>query len=336
MAEAEYLLINSVDFQKNICSSFTTLRGNFCDVTLSGNGEQSIEAHKIILSALSPVLRKILKNSGHPHPYIYMRNVEEKTLDQLVKFMYQGEIKLYKKDLDDFIALAEDLQVTTLLNIEPENKPKEVSEVKKISEPNTKHTENIENSKSMTSQNIGMELGEIIKETNRYLDPADSSIKKDLIQKNIQIKENTPHVEELNTHKNSQLSNTVPALLVSPNRGRPMHLEPDTDLYLSFQETRQIMQNEKPTTDQMKQAESLFQICKDLTKTPQVQKSEDLTEDEASLILQKPNSLIERYASAWRCIVCQKICSSKKLAKSHLETRHHVTKTYIMNGLFVT
>ena len=346
MAEAEQLLINYVEFQKQICSSFTALREDFCDVTLSGKGEQSIEAHKIILSASSPVFRKILKNSRHNHPYIYMMNVEENTLAQLVKFIYHGEITLNKKDLDDFMALAEDLQVTTLSNIEPQNKLKKVSEVAKTYEPNTKHKEIIDSSKSITSQNIGMELGEIVKETNTYSEPSGSAIKKDLTQKKFQLKENNPRVEELNMHNNYKLSSSVPALLCSPATGSPIHLEPKTevhnesislpDLYLSLQETQHVMTDENPTADQMKQAESLFQICKDLTKTPQSNTSESLTEDEASLILQKPNSLIERYASAWRCTVCQKICSSKKLAKLHLETRHHVTKTYIMNGLFVT
>ena len=243
-------MINSVEFHKNDCSSFTTLREDFCDVTLSGEDEQSIEAHKIILSASSSVFRTILKNSKHPHPYINMMDVMEKTLAQLVKMIYQGEIKLDKKDLDGFIALAEDLQVTTLSHIEPENKLQEVPEVAKKYEPNTKHTENIESSKSMTRQNIGMEFGEIIKETNTYSKPSDSA--------SIQLVENK--VEVLNMHKNSHLS--------SPNRDSPIHLEPETEgknksmplpeLYLSFQETRRFMTNDKPTTDQIKQTESLF------------------------------------------------------------------------------
>ena len=70
MAEAECFLINPVQFQKNIGSSFTTLMEDVCDVTLSGKDEQSIEAHRIMLSASSPVFIKILKNIKHSHTYI--------------------------------------------------------------------------------------------------------------------------------------------------------------------------------------------------------------------------------------------------------------------------
>ena len=37
-------------------------------------------------------------------------------------------------------------------------------------------------------------------------------------------------------------------------------------------------------------------------------------------------NLIERFATAWRCTICRKMCSSKKVAQAHLEEVHHVTK----------
>ena len=37
-------------------------------------------------------------------------------------------------------------------------------------------------------------------------------------------------------------------------------------------------------------------------------------------------NLIERFSTAWRCVVCKKMCSSQKMAQAHLKEVHHVTK----------
>ena len=48
-------------------------------------------------------------------------------------------------------------------------------------------------------------------------------------------------------------------------------------------------------------------------------------------ILKKPPTIdyrfIERFASAWRCKICQKICSTKFLAMDHSEEEHPVAMT---------
>ena len=41
-------------------------------------------------------------------------------------------------------------------------------------------------------------------------------------------------------------------------------------------------------------------------------------------LLNRP--LIERFATAWRCTICAKMCSSKKVAQAHLQEAHRVTK----------
>ena len=44
------------DFQENVSGSFRELKEDqdFCDVTLASEGDQQIEAHKVILAASSP------------------------------------------------------------------------------------------------------------------------------------------------------------------------------------------------------------------------------------------------------------------------------------------
>ena len=99
------------DFQQNIIGSFSELRmdTDFSDVTLVCEEDQSIEAHRIILTACSPFFSTVLKRNKHSHPMIYMRGWKAKDLAAIVDFIYLGEANVYQEDLDVFLALAEEL-----------------------------------------------------------------------------------------------------------------------------------------------------------------------------------------------------------------------------------
>ena len=64
------------DFQENIKSAFGKLReeSDFKDVTLICEDGQQVEAHKVILTASSPLFQKLLCVKSHPHPLIYRRH----------------------------------------------------------------------------------------------------------------------------------------------------------------------------------------------------------------------------------------------------------------------
>ena len=70
---SERLWLKWNDFQENAQSSFAELRSDtdFTDVTLACE-DQSINAHKVILSACSPFFKKLLKAHSHTQPLIYM------------------------------------------------------------------------------------------------------------------------------------------------------------------------------------------------------------------------------------------------------------------------
>ena len=63
------------DFQGNVTGSFRELKEDFCDVTLASEGNHQIEAHRVILSAASPLLRDMLRNNKHSHPLLYIRKI---------------------------------------------------------------------------------------------------------------------------------------------------------------------------------------------------------------------------------------------------------------------
>ena len=89
------------DFQGNVTGSFRELKEDFCDVTLASEGNHQIEAHRVILSAASPLLRDTLSNSKHSHPLLFMRKIH-------------GEVEILQEDLDKFLSLAEELELKGL------------------------------------------------------------------------------------------------------------------------------------------------------------------------------------------------------------------------------
>ena len=113
--ENEKLCLKWNDFQTNLQNSLRELRGDrdFTDVTLACE-DQSIKAHKVILSASSPFFKKLLKTHPHPQPLIYMRGIGSSELIAMVDFIYLGEASIFQEQLETFLALAEELELSGL------------------------------------------------------------------------------------------------------------------------------------------------------------------------------------------------------------------------------
>ena len=92
----EKLCLKWNDFQDIIQVSFEELKSDndFTDVTLACE-DQSIKAHKVILSACSPFFKRLLKAHPNPQPLIYMRGIKTSDLVAVVDFIYQGEANIY-------------------------------------------------------------------------------------------------------------------------------------------------------------------------------------------------------------------------------------------------
>ena len=111
----EKLCLKWNDFQDIVQTSFAELRSDidFTDVTLACE-DQSIKAHKVILSACSPFFKKLLKNQSHPHPLIYMRGMKSNDLTAMIDFIYLGEASMFQEQLESFLSLAEELELRGL------------------------------------------------------------------------------------------------------------------------------------------------------------------------------------------------------------------------------
>ena len=110
------------DFNYNIGSSFRSMREDpdFSDVTLACEGNTNIEAHKVILAASSKFFKAVLQQNNHPHPLIYMRGIKGNQLSDIIDYMYYGEANINVEDLNNFLAVAEELELKGLEG--PDNK----------------------------------------------------------------------------------------------------------------------------------------------------------------------------------------------------------------------
>ena len=128
MTSARKFCLKWTDFHNNISTTFNALRDDqdFADVTLTCEDGEQMEAHKVILSASSPVILNMLRRNKHSHPLIYMHGIKARELVNIVDFMYHGQVNILQDNLNDFLAIAEELQVKGLTKLSKDG-PEEVS-----------------------------------------------------------------------------------------------------------------------------------------------------------------------------------------------------------------
>jgi len=117
-AEKEMFLLHFNSFENNICSTWQSLHNDndFSDVTIAcdDNPNHQIQAHKIILSSFSPVFNHLLRISPGQKPLLYLRGVKYDELVDMMDYIYKGEVNIVTEELNNFIALAQDLKVKGL------------------------------------------------------------------------------------------------------------------------------------------------------------------------------------------------------------------------------
>ena len=113
------------DFQSNVANSFRRLRSeeDFHDVTLVSDDRHTVSAHKIILSASSEYFKAILKSNKHSHPMLCLPGVNSGDLQNILDFIYNGEIQILQEQLDQFLNIAQRFQLEGLTQSEGENNP---------------------------------------------------------------------------------------------------------------------------------------------------------------------------------------------------------------------
>ena len=101
----------------------------YTDVTLVSDDQTQFKAHKIVLSACSPVFKKIIDNNPSQHPLIYLRGIQSYEMESILQFMYLGEGRFYYERMGEFIKVAKDLEVKDISKgVEISNEEEEITE----------------------------------------------------------------------------------------------------------------------------------------------------------------------------------------------------------------
>ena len=91
---------------------------DFADVTLATKDDVQIKAHKLILSASSPIFQNILMKNPHSNPLIYFHNLKSADMKLLLEFVYLGQCKVSQNGLVDFLAAGKELMIKGLVEEE--------------------------------------------------------------------------------------------------------------------------------------------------------------------------------------------------------------------------
>jgi len=105
------------DFIAAVVGSIKNLRDSneLCDVTLACEDE-TIEAHKFVLSANSLFFKEVFKKTQRVNPFIYLKGILHKDLLALLDYMYTGEAEVPSDDLSRVFQTANDLKISGLAN----------------------------------------------------------------------------------------------------------------------------------------------------------------------------------------------------------------------------
>ena len=111
------------DFETNVSKSFVNLRTEtqLFDVTLVGQDQKKVSAHRLVLSACSDFFKNIFYSNSHSHPLLYLDGVDSEDINQMLDYMYKGEVKIMQDHLDRFLHISNKFQLEGLLGGEEGN-----------------------------------------------------------------------------------------------------------------------------------------------------------------------------------------------------------------------
>merc|ERR1711963_1193074 len=83
---AEKYTLNWHTFSDHLKLMFKDLyqEGSHSDVTLVCDDQTQFKAHKIVLSACSSVLKKIIESNPSQHPLIYLRGIQSYEMESII------------------------------------------------------------------------------------------------------------------------------------------------------------------------------------------------------------------------------------------------------------
>ena len=125
------------DYQSNVIKSFSSLRhdDNLNDVSLVSDDNVQIFAHKVVLSSCSGYFKDIFIKNRQPHPFLCLIGVNSQEVNNVLDYIYKGEVLIGQDKLDKFLEVAKKFQLEGLrlrhseTKINVDNFKREIKEV---------------------------------------------------------------------------------------------------------------------------------------------------------------------------------------------------------------
>jgi len=84
-------------------------------ITLVSDDHSQISAHRMVLSACSEYFNDIFRKSKHSYPMLCLDGVNKQDLNNILDYIYNGEVQIYQDDLDRFLTVAQRLKLNGLI-----------------------------------------------------------------------------------------------------------------------------------------------------------------------------------------------------------------------------
>ena len=104
------------DYNDHLRDMLHTMRkfDEFTDVTLICDDQREIHAHKVVLSACSPVLKAILQRKDYGIPIVYLKGIKFPEMESILQFMYLGQTTVEQQRITSFLDVAKNLEIKEL------------------------------------------------------------------------------------------------------------------------------------------------------------------------------------------------------------------------------
>ena len=105
-------------FDANIALSSQELYNerSFSDITLVSEDLHVTVAHRFVLSRASGTFKKLLLINSSANSTLYLRGISQSVLDLILQFIYTGEVDVPTDEVTDFLAVANNLDISELKN----------------------------------------------------------------------------------------------------------------------------------------------------------------------------------------------------------------------------
>ena len=107
--ESKRIRLSWDDFPATVSQTFGSIRDEeyLADVTLMADDNSKVTAHRLVLSASSEYFKSIFKSKPSlPNLVLCLEMVDKENLNQLLDYMYCGEVRMEEVKLENFLKIA--------------------------------------------------------------------------------------------------------------------------------------------------------------------------------------------------------------------------------------